>query len=316
MSDPLDVITMGRVGVDFYPTTPGSLVGVQFFEKFLGGSPTNVAVAAARLGERSAVITRTGPDPLGEFVHVALREYGVDDRFVQEVLGSQTPVTFCEMFPPDHFPIYFYRAPKAPDLEIYPDELDIDAIAAARLFWATVSGLSAEPSRTSTLVALASRHRRHPTILDLDYRPVFWTSIDDARKSTRDALAHASVAIGNLAEVEMAVESADPDVAADRLLELGLEMAVIKMGPDGVLAKTSAERVQVPPVPVEVVNGLGAGDAFGGAFCHGTLSDWPLAEVVGYANAAGAIVAGRLGCSDAMPTPQEIEQSLEGVGRA
>jgi 5-dehydro-2-deoxygluconokinase len=291
-------------------------VEVRFFEKFLGGSPTNVAVAAARLGERSAVITRTGPDPLGEFVHVALRGYGVDDRFVHEVSGLQTPVTFCEMFPPDHFPIYFYRAPKAPDLEIYPDDLDIDAICAARLFWATVSGLSAEPSRTATLAALASRHRRHPTILDLDYRPVFWASIEAARKSTREALAHASVAIGNLAEVEMAVESTDPDVAAERLLDLGLEMAVIKMGPDGVLARTRRERVQVPPVRVDVVNGLGAGDAFGGAFCHGILADWPLVDVLGYANAAGAIVAGRLGCSDAMPTSQEIEESLEGVSRA
>jgi 5-dehydro-2-deoxygluconokinase len=316
MSEAFDVITMGRVGVDFYPTTPGSLVGVQFFEKFLGGSPTNVAVAAARLGENSAVITRTGPDPLGEFVHVALRGYGVDDQFVHDVVGLQTPVTFCEMFPPDDFPIYFYRAPKAPDLEIYPDQLDIEAIAAARLFWATVSGLSVEPSRTATLVALASRQRHHPTVLDLDYRPVFWTSIDEARKSTREALAHASVAIGNLAEVEMAVESANPDVAADRLLELGLELAVIKMGPDGVLAKTKAERVQVPPVHVDVVNGLGAGDAFGGAFCHGTLSGWPLVDILGYANAAGAIVAGRLACSDAMPTQKEIEESLEGVSRA
>ena len=316
MSEPLDVITMGRVGVDFYPTSPGSLVDVRFFEKFLGGSPTNVAVAAARLGEKSAIITRTGPDPLGEFVHVALRGYGVDDRFVEDVAGFQTPVTFCEMFPPDDFPIYFYRAPKAPDLEIYPDQLDLGAIGAARLFWATVSGLSAEPSRTATLAALAARQRHHPTILDLDYRPVFWSSIDAARASTREALAHASVAIGNLAEVEMAVGSADPDVAADRLLELGLEMAVIKLGPDGVLAKTKVERVQVPPVPVDVVNGLGAGDAFGGAFCHGILSDWPLANIVGYANAAAAIVAGRLGCSDAMPTREEIEESLEGVSRA
>ncbi len=220
------------------------------------------------------------------------------------------------MFPPDHFPIYFYRAPKAPDLEIYPDQLDIEAIGAARLFWATVSGLSAEPSRTATLMAMAARQRHHPTILDLDYRPVFWASIDAARTSAREALAHASVAIGNLAEVEMAVGSTDPDVAADRLLDLGLEMAVIKMGPDGVLAKTSVERVQVPPVPVDVVNGLGAGDAFGGAFCHGILSGWPLVDIVGYANAAGAIVAGRLGCSDAMPTREEIEESLEGVSRA
>lgn len=316
MSERFDVLTMGRVGVDFYPLSTGSLVDVRYFEKFLGGSPTNVAVAAARLGERSAVITRTGPGPLGDFIHQALRNYGVDDRFVSACPGFQTPVTFCEVFPPDNFPIYFYRAPKAPDLEIYPEELDLEAIASARLFWATVSGLSAEPSRSATLAALAARSRQHLTILDLDYRPSFWASSDDARVAAREALAHASVAIGNLEEVGTAVESTDPDVAADRLLDLGLEMAVVKLGPDGVMAKTQEQRVEVPPHAVEVVNGLGAGDGFGGAFCHGVLSGWAMDDVLRFANAAGAIVASRLACSDAMPTLEEIEQSMKGAPRA
>ncbi len=313
MSELFDVITMGRVGVDFYPTTPGSLVHVQYFEKFLGGSPTNVAVASARLGERSAVITRTGPDPFGEFVHAALKGYGVDDRFVREVEGFQTPVTFCETFPPDHFPLYFYRSPKAPDLEIFADDLDLDAIRSARLFWATVSGLSVEPSRSATMAALAARDRSHPTVLDLDYRPTFWASALEARGASRSALALATVGIGNLAEVEVAVDSNDPDEAADRLLELGLKIAVIKLGPDGVLAKTAEERVLAPPVAIEVVNGLGAGDAFGGAFCHGILADWPLGKIIRFANAAGAIVASQLSCSEAMPTNKEIEDLLEGV---
>jgi 5-dehydro-2-deoxygluconokinase len=313
MTEPFDVITMGRVGVDFYPTTPGSLVHVQYFEKFLGGSPTNVAVAAARLGERTAVITRTGPDPFGDFIHAALKGYGVDDRFVHAVEGFQTPVTFCETYPPDHFPLYFYRAPKAPDLEIFTNELDIDAISDARLFWTTVSGLSVEPSRSATMAALGARARRHPTVLDLDYRPMFWTSTQAAREASRDALALATVAVGNLVEAEMAVESSDPDVAADRLLDLGPELAIIKLGPDGVLAKSKSERVLSPPVVVEVVNGLGAGDAFGGAFCHGVLAGWALGDVIHFANTAGAIVASRLGCSEAMPTTKEIEDLLEGA---
>jgi len=305
-----DVLTIGRVGVDFYPTTHGSIVEVRHFDKFLGGSPTNVAVAAARLGERAAVITRTGPDPLGEYVHVALRHFGVDDRYVTSVEGLQTPVTFCEIFPPDRFPIYFYRAPKAPDLEIYPEELDLEAIRAARLFWATVSGLSAEPSRAATMAALASRSRRHPTMLDLDYRPSFWSSRDDATEATGHALTQATIAVGNLEEVEVAVGTRDPDGAADRLLDLGLELAVVKLGPEGVIAKSRTERVAVPPLPVKVVNGLGAGDAFGGALCHGVLADWPLADTVRFASAAGAIVASRLACSEAMPTTSEVEDIL------
>ena len=307
---PFDVLTIGRVGVDFYPTTHGSIVEVRHFDKFLGGSPTNVAVAAARLGERAAVITRTGPDPLGEYVHVALRNFGVDDRYVTSVEGLQTPVTFCEIFPPDRFPIYFYRAPKAPDLEIYPEELDLDTIRAARLFWATVSGLSAEPSRAATMAALAARSRRHPTMLDLDYRASFWSSREDATEATGQALAQATVAVGNLEEVEVAVGTRDPESAADRLLDLGLELAVVKLGPGGVIAKSRTERVAVPPLPVRVVNGLGAGDAFGGSLCHGLLADWPLADTVRFASAAGAIVASRLACSEAMPTAPEVEDIL------
>lgn len=316
MTQDFDLITMGRVGVDFYPTKPGSLVDVQFFEKFLGGSPTNVAVAAARLGERVALITRTGPDPFGDFVHASLKRYGVDDQFVSEVAGLQTPVTFCETFPPNYFPIYFYRAPKAPDLEIYPEELDLAAIVGARLFWVTVSGLSAEPSRAATMAALASRSRKAHTVLDLDYRPSFWSANNDAQLATRDALAHATIAIGNLDEVEVAVGSRDPDVAADRLLDLGLQIAVIKLGPEGVLAKTRDQRVLAAPLDVEVVNGLGAGDAFGGAFCHGVLGDWALSDVIAFANASGAIVASRLGCSEAMPSREEILESMEGARRA
>ena len=119
MTDPFEVLTMGRIGVDIYPLQVGvGLEDVTSFGKYLGGSATNVAVAASRLGRRSAVITRTGDDPFGRFLHKALRGYGVDDRYVTSVPGLPTPVTFCEIFPPDDFPIYFYRYPKAPDLEI------------------------------------------------------------------------------------------------------------------------------------------------------------------------------------------------------
>src|SRR5450631_4815159 len=133
---PFEVLTMGRIGVDIYPLQTGrSLRDVESFGKYLGGSATNVAVAAARYGRRSAVISRTGNDPFGAFIHDALKKFGVDDRFVTSVASLPTPVTFCEIFPPDHFPLYFYRLPKAPDLEIYTGELDLAAIRAARVFW-------------------------------------------------------------------------------------------------------------------------------------------------------------------------------------
>ena len=148
---PYDLITMGRIGVDLYPLQTGvPLPRVETFGKFLGGSATNVAVAAARLGRSAAVISRTGADPFGTYIHQALAEFGVDDRWVTAVERYPTPVTFCEIFPPDDFPLYFYRFPKAPDLEIRAGELDLAAIGTAGVLWATVTGLCAEPSRTAS----------------------------------------------------------------------------------------------------------------------------------------------------------------------
>jgi 5-dehydro-2-deoxygluconokinase len=307
----LDVLTMGRVGVDIYPLQAGvALEDVTSFGKYLGGSATNVAVAAARLGRSAAVITRTGADPFGRFVHRALKGYGVDDRFVTEVPGLPTPVTFCEIFPPDHFPIYFYRYPKAPDLEIRADELDGDAIRAARVFWVTVTGLSAEPSRSATLAALETRARAGVTVLDLDYRPSFWPSPEEARHWVQAALGYVTVAVGNLDECEVAVAERDPLRAARALRDRGARLAVVKQGPLGVLAMDSGGVVETPPVPVEVLNGIGAGDAFGGALCHGLLAGWDTAAVMRFANAAGALVASRLACSDAMPAAAEVEALL------
>ncbi|WP_371540415.1 MULTISPECIES: 5-dehydro-2-deoxygluconokinase [unclassified Streptomyces] len=316
---------MGRIGVDLYPLQTGvPLAQVDTFGKFLGGSATNVAVAAARLGRRTAVVTRTGADPFGEYLHQELRAFGVDDRWVTPVPGLPTPVTFCEMFPPDDFPLYFYRQPKAPDLEMYGEELDLGEIRAARVFWMTGTGLCAEPSRTATLAALAARSAApqgpwepappepRATVFDLDWRPVFWTG--DPEPHYVRALRHATVAVGNIDEVEIATGEREPRAAAEALLARGPELAVVKQGPGGVLAvHRDGRTAEVPPVPVEVVNGLGAGDAFGGALCHGLLAGWELERTMRYANAAGAIVASRLACSSAMPYASEVDAALQGV---
>lgn len=319
---PYDLITMGRVGVDLYPAESEvgrSLEDVRRFERFLGGSATNVAVAASRLGHRSAVITRTGDDPFARFVHLALQGFGVDDRFVAPVPWLPTPVVFCEIFPPDDFPLYFYRFPKAPDLEITPEDLDYDAIRAAEVFWVTVTGLSQSPSREAHLAALEARGRHGITVLDLDYRPMFWDDEASATEAIASALPWASVAVGNREECRVAVGETDPDSAAAALHGAGVDLAIVKQGPAGVLGSRrtpggATERVVVPPVPVDVVNGLGAGDAFGGALVHGLLTDADLESVLRGANAAGSLVAGQLSCADAMPTREQLEQYLRANG--
>lgn len=309
-----DLVAIGRTGVDIYPLDHGvGLEDVRSFEKFLGGSATNVAVAAARHGRSAALITRVGRDPFGRYVQREAARLGVDTAYITPITtpdGPPTPVTFCEVFPPDDFPLYFYRYSTAPDLMIEPAELPLDDIRESAVFWATVTGLSAEPSRAAHFAAWRARGRRSRTILDLDYRPMFWAGPEEAGQQVERALEHVTVAVGNREECEVAVGESDPQRAADALLERGLELAVVKQGPKGVLAATRNERVEVAPFPVEVVNGLGAGDAFGGALVHGLLSGWELRRIIEFANVAGAVVASRLACSTAMPTTSEVEAVL------
>jgi 5-dehydro-2-deoxygluconokinase len=306
---------MGRVGVDLYPLQSGvPLAEVRTFQKFLGGTATNVAVGAARYGHRSAVITKVGNDPFAPYVRGALRGFGVDDRYVgTDDTGLLTPVVFTELHPPDSFPLLFYRLPRAPDINLRLEELDLDAVRDARIFWTTGTGLSAEPSRMATLGALEARGHTAITVHDLDYRPMFWPSPQEAGALQRRALAFATVAVGNLEEASVAVGEGPPEELAGRLLDIGLDLAMVKLGPDGVLAASREGMERVPPVAVDVVNGLGAGDAFGAGLCHGLLSGWDVGRTIRFANAAGAYVAGKLACADAMPTEAEVEELLAGA---
>lgn len=302
---------MGRVGVDLYPEQIGiSLAEVTTFRKGLGGSATNVAVAAARLGRRAAVITKVGADPFGPFVRRALEDFGVDVRWVGTDPNELTPIVFCEIFPPDRFPILFYRRPKAPDMNISVDDLDLEAIESAPLFWTTGTGLSDEPSRTATQAATEVRPSGSITVHDLDYRPALWAAPGDARAQAARILKRSTVALGNIDEVEMATGIRDPFDGAAALLDLGADVAIVKRGAEGVLGRTHDHLVEIPAVRVEIVCGLGAGDAFGGALSHALLSGWDLQRSLRFANAAGAIVASRLLCADAMPTLEEIDELL------
>lgn len=310
---PLEVLTFGRSGVDIYPHQIGvGLEDVTSFGKYLGGTTANVAVAAARLGRRAGIITGVGNDPFGRFVRRALNDLGVDDSHVVTNTEYATPVTFCEIFPPDDFPLWFYRKPTAPDMQVSVDDIDFDAVRATELMWLSVTGLSEEPSRSAHFAVLEARNRKPITALDLDYRPMFWAGPAAAGEQVRKALPYVTVAVGNREECEVAVGEADPERAADALLDAGVELAIVKQGSKGVLAKTRTERVVSPPITIKPLNGLGAGDSFGGSLCHGLLSGWPLDRVLARANAAGAIVASRLECSTAMPTGEEIDLLLAG----
>lgn len=308
-----ELLTVGRISVDLYGEQLGAgWTEVTSFAKAVGGSPTNVAIAAARLGRRSALLTKVGDDEPGRYLRGALADYGVATFLVGVDPALPTPLALAVTDPPDDPHLIFYRSPSAPDLQLRADDVPADVLAGVPALWLTGTGFSVEPSRSAHHAWLEARARRAHTILDLDYRPMFWSDEAEAHEHIAAALPHVTVAVGNRTECRVATGATRADEAADRLLEHGIGMAVVKQGADGVLVATAEVRTTVPPLPVDVVCGLGAGDGFGGALAHGLLSGWSPERTVAYANAAGAIVASRLLCSEAMPTAAEIDALLEG----
>lgn len=309
----LELLTVGRISVDLYAEQLHvSMREVETFRKSIGGTATNVAVACARLGHSAAVFTRVGDDPFGDYVRHALKTtFGVDVSYVAVDPDYRTPLAFAEMKDPAEPELTFYREPQAPDMQIRSRDIDPDVVREVPILWFPASRLSAEPSRTTVHDLLAWRERRAHTVLDLDWRPQFWPDAATAGAELDQVLDQVTMAIGNRVECEVAVGESDPDRAADALLARGLDAVVVKLGGEGVLiAAVDGHRERIPPYPVEVVSGLGAGDAFGGAFCHGLLSGWDLATCARAGNAAGAIVASRLMCADDMPFQAEIDAVL------
>ncbi|MDG1367433.1 MAG: 5-dehydro-2-deoxygluconokinase [Acidimicrobiales bacterium] len=308
----LGLLSIGRVSVDLYAEQIGvSMSDVTTFRKSVGGTATNVAVATARYGHHVALATRVGDDQFGRYIAHALEHtFNVDPRFITTHPTLKTPLAFAELDPPEDPTIFFYREPAAPDMEIETTAELLAAVDEARIFWVPASRFAFTRSRVTVTGLLERRARRTHTVLDLDWRAMFWASEAEAHDAISPMLDHVSIAIGNRKECEVAVGTDDPDEAADRLLERGLEAVIVKLGGEGVMVATAAGRERLMPNTVEVVCGLGAGDAFGGAFCHGLLQSWSLPDAVRYGNAAGAIVAARMMCADDMPTGPEVDAFL------
>jgi 5-dehydro-2-deoxygluconokinase len=294
---------MGRVGVDLYPNqirTP--LREVRTYTRFVGGFAGNVATGLARLGVRVAILSRVGDDGHGEFIREFLAREGADVRFLRIDPYWPTPLTFCEVWPPDHFPITFYRRPTVPDWQLSPEDFDVTEIVDVPVLFTTGTGLAQSPSRETTLRTMEAH--RGTIVFDLDWRPTLWDVADDYRPLARKAMARATLVIGNEEEVEAAGGT------AEAILERGVETLVVKRGERGARLYSAGEQIDVPGRSVEVVNGLGAGDAFAAALGHSLLRNFPLREGVRRATVAGAIVASQLACSEAMPRLDELEEAL------
>ena len=294
----IDAVVVGRIGVDLYPNqlrTP--LRQVRTYTRYVGGFAGNVGIGLARLGVKTAIVSRVGDDGHGEFIRDFLVAEGIDDRFLRVDPEWPTPPTFCEIWPPDHFPLTFYRHPTAADWQIVPSDYDADEIAEAPLLYATGTGLAMPPSRETTLAVLAEH--RGTTIFDLDWRPALWHDPAEFRQLAARAVELADVVVGN--EEELAAAGGQDAVQSDG------RTLIVKRGGNGVTLFSDGERLDVPAVPVEVVNGLGAGDAFAAALGYAILRGLGIPEGVRLGNLAGSIVAGQVPCSEAMPTLEELQ---------
>ncbi|WP_182254841.1 PfkB family carbohydrate kinase [Microbacterium esteraromaticum] len=303
-----DVVTVGRAVVDMYPAEDGRAPkDVVSYNQYLGGSPTNVAVAAARTGLRSAVVTRTGADLFHDFIRSQLDSFGVDTRWVCSSPARRTTLAVCDLHEPHEPALTFFRDARPPEDDLVAAELQ-EAADAAGILWITASGFASEQSAEAHTAALGSARR---VFLDLDHRPDFWPSEAALRERVRPVLAQADAVVGNVREAEIALGiSASPRELARELLNRGARVAVIKEGARGAIAATGDELFEQSSFPVRTINGLGAGDAFGGQLLRGESAGWPLDQTLRHAAAAGAIVASRRGCSVAMPTADEITDFL------
>jgi 5-dehydro-2-deoxygluconokinase len=298
----IEAVVVGRVGIDLYPNQlRAPLREIRTYTRFVGGFAGNVATGLARLGVRTAIVSRVGDDGHGEFVRSFLAAEGVDVRFLGVDPDWLTPPTFCEIWPPDDFPIIFYRRPTVPDWQISLDDVDLGEVSGASVLFATGTGLAQSPSRETTLALL--RAHEGTSVFDLDWRPTLWDDRLAFEPVAHEAAASADVVVGNEEEIEAAG-------GLDALLALRPAGLVVKRGADGATLYENGDRIDVPGTRVDVVNGLGAGDAFAAALGYAVVRGLGLAEGVRLGNIAGGIVASQLACSEAMPKLEELEAAL------
>ena len=311
-----DILCVGRSSIDLYAHEIGvPITGVKSFDAYVGGCPTNVSVGTRRLGLRSVLLTAVGTDQVGDFVLDFLAREGVNIDFVPRIPERRTSAALLTIQPPDRFPLTFYRDNCA-DLGLTIEHVRNAPVADTRIVFLTGTSLSEDPSRTATLFA-AETARAHGRIVlvDIDYRPGLWPSAEAFGVNVRRLLASADLARGTEEEVCAASGSAAAMDGVGRLLEAGLPTLILKRGGDGaVVCRRDAEPVAVAPFKIEVLNVLGAGDAFASGFIYGLVHAFRLEDAVRLGNAVGAIVVTRHGCANFMPTLPEVREFMAAQG--
>lgn len=327
-----DVLTFGRTSIDLYSNDLGvPFENISSFGAFVGGSSTNIAVSCARLGLQTALLTAVGNDQVGKFVMRFLKDEGIETAFIPTLDGPRTPAVLLGIEPPDRFPLVFYRD-NAPDLQLSIDHVLETDLSRFRTIILSGNALSKDPSQTSTFFAAEEANRLNvPVMLDLDFRADQWFDPRAYGVMVRALLPRVQVVIGTEEEIlaaslqeasQISIKhqqvsapeiKGDLEKAIERVLESGVEVLIVKRGAAGCSYFCKGEpEVKVPGFPVDILNVLGAGDAFAGGFTYGYLQGWDLYKACRMGNACGALVVTRHGCANFMPTLEEVEAFVDG----
>jgi 5-dehydro-2-deoxygluconokinase len=329
-----DLVTLGRSSIDLYANEVGEpFVKIKSFAAYVGGSPTNIAVGARRLGLDVALLTAIGQDPVGDFLLNFLDQEGVDTQFIPRKPGRRTSAVILGIEPPDKFPLVYYRDNCA-DIELTIDDILAAPITASKVLEISGTALSKEPSRSAAFFAVEQAKAAGTRIvLDIDFRADQWHDPRAFGVTTRALLPRIDIAIGTQEEINAAmlrdpsqikitdsqisapVISGDVEANIKALLGLGPQALVVKRGAQGATVHLADGKIiEVPGFPVKVYNVLGAGDAFASGFLYGYVKGWDWYKAARMGNACGAIVVTRHGCANHMGYEAEVLAFIEARG--
>jgi 5-dehydro-2-deoxygluconokinase len=329
-----DIITIGRSSIDLYSQNIGySFNDIKGFDAFVGGSPLNIAVACTRLGASATLLTAVGNDKVGEFIVDFLNKEGVNTNSIPVKPQSRSSAVVLGIEPPDKFPLVFYRE-NAADSQISIDDVQNAKVEDYKILLINGTALNVEPTRSATFYATEIANKNNvDVVLDLDFRADQWHDYRAFGLTVRAILPKVKIAIGTEEEILAATlidtsqvvikdqQISAPEIKGDievsikELIASGIEILLVKRGEAGVsIYKNDGSREDVPGFPVEVLNVLGAGDAFAGGFLYGILQGWDLFKSCRMGNASGAQVVTKKGCANFMPTLDESLQFIEEKG--
>jgi 5-dehydro-2-deoxygluconokinase len=314
--DSFDVLSMGRLAVDLYASQIGiPLEAVTQFNMYVGGCPANVAVGIRRLGLRVAMSSRVSNDGLAEGALNFMRREGINVDAVAYDAEHLTGLAFLSILPPDTFPLVYYR-PDPADLYLTLDDIQTAPIEESRLLFVAGTNFSADPSRTSVMAAMERAHNaKRKVALDIDLRKTLWPDLDTFGINLRAAIRLAHIVIGTEEEISAATQLKDVNASVKLILDLGAEVVAVKRGSEGASLFTADGKIHTAkPFQVDVLNVLGAGDAWASGFIYGYLNGWEWERCIRHGNATGAIVVTQHACANAMPTYDEVQAFIESNG--